>query len=140
MEEIPAGTHVKVAMTQKGKTTVRDAEVLAYMPGVVHVQMDGQAVSVHPSQILAGDAPAAAAMPPDDGSAKVFAELVADLAEQIAQLKAYLSTLAAWVATLEARQTPADPAPEPSPVPAQQNPTADESTAAAESGEPAAGS
>jgi hypothetical protein len=50
--EIPAGTKVKVAVTQKGVTTYQDAEVLAHMDGLVHVSMDGEAVSVVPSQIV----------------------------------------------------------------------------------------
>jgi hypothetical protein len=57
--EIPAGTKVKVAVTQKGVTTYQDAEVLSHMDGLVHVDMNGEAVSVDPSQIVTGDAPPA---------------------------------------------------------------------------------
>ena len=55
--EIPAGTKVKVVVTQKGVTTYQDAEVLAHMDGLVHVNLNGEAVSVDPSQIVMGDEP-----------------------------------------------------------------------------------
>jgi hypothetical protein len=50
--EIPAGSKVKVAMIEKGVTTYQDAEVLAHMDGLVHVDLNGEAVSVDPSQIV----------------------------------------------------------------------------------------
>lgn len=53
--QISAGTKVKVAVTQKGVTTLQDAEVLAHMDGLVHVDLNGEAVSVDPSQIVMGD-------------------------------------------------------------------------------------
>jgi hypothetical protein len=56
--EIPAGTKVQVAVTSKGVTTMQDAEVLAHMDGLVHVQMNGEVVSIDPSQIQVIDPPA----------------------------------------------------------------------------------
>lgn len=49
--EIPSGTKVFVVSTSKGKTVRRTAEVLSHMDGVVHVDLDGEAVSVTPDQI-----------------------------------------------------------------------------------------
>jgi hypothetical protein len=82
--EIPAGSKVKVAMTEKGVTTYQDAEVLAHMDGLVHVNLNGDAVSVDPSQIVTGDAPPPATADPALPSAADLDVAAADqaIAEQ----------------------------------------------------------
>jgi hypothetical protein len=104
--EIPAGTKVKVAVTQKGVTTFQDAEVLAHMDGLVHVNLNGDAVSVDPSQIVIGDAPIegmqSTATPPaqegvsavDPGNAQIVAELIAALTARVAALESKIATFA----------------------------------------------
>jgi hypothetical protein len=156
--EIAAGTKVKVAITSKGVTSIRDAEVLAHMDGLIHLNMDGEAVSVDPSQIVPGDAPVAdPADPPapaeNSGSAQMIADVIAGLTARLAVLEtlpSYVSELHARIDALEAKIPPpgADPAPEPAPaadpVPApaltEQNSNEQASTAAADAGGSAAGS
>jgi hypothetical protein len=143
--EIPAGTRVKVATTQKGETTMHDAEVLAHMDGLVHVNIDGQAVSVDLSQVVTPDAPAAAAgapivevpaMPTENGNEKVTATMIAELSARVAALEGAVGSIESRVTSIEARlaatQFPEAPENETQPT--------NESKAAAESGEPAAGS
>ena len=147
--EIPAGSKVKVAITEKGVTTMRDAEVLAHMDGLVHVNLDGQAVSVDPSQIVMDDAPAegtqenAAPAETGSGNAQVAADLIANLTARVTDLEVRLTALEARMpaegGVVNPPAPPADPAQPADPAPATQEPLNDESTAAAESGEPAAG-
>lgn len=150
--EIPAGTKVKVAMTQKGVTTVHDAEVLAHMDGLVHVDMDGQAVSVDPSQIVTDDKPvdenqSAAAPPVNDGNAQIAAELIAGLTARIVKLEARMADAESAITEIGDKPVPAvetpapaDPPPPADPAPAPQEQPSEESTAAAETGEAATGS
>lgn len=63
-DKIPAGTKVKVSG--------QDAEVVEHGDGVVHVSIDGETVSVLPSQVVVGDTTAEAEKTPikmDEGTA-----------------------------------------------------------------------
>ena len=55
-DKIPAGTKVKVSG--------QDAEVVEHGDGVVHVSIDGETVSVLPSQVVVGDTTAEAEKTP----------------------------------------------------------------------------
>lgn len=158
--EIPAGTKVKVAMTSKGAISIRDAEVLAHMDGLVHVDMDGQAVSIDPSQIVPADAPADPPPPVADSAPTPLPVSVNDetLAEVVERTKKdfvpLLETAAArfdqilqpFVDRLTAVENDVrqimlatiSPPVSADPAPTETQPT--ESTTVAESGEPAAGS
>jgi hypothetical protein len=155
--EIPAGTKVKVATTQKGVTTYQDAEVLAHMDGLVHVNLNGEAVSVDPSQIVTGDAPAA--LPPvqgvqtatenSSGNEKIVADLIANLTARVTILESDGRDIMAAIADMQTRvaalEKPIDAAASASatqPVatadaPAAQTQPNDESTAPAASAESA---
>jgi hypothetical protein len=159
--EIPAGSKVKVAVIEKGVTTLRAAEVLAHMDGLVHVDMNGQAVSVDPSQIVPLDAPEPA--PPADSVEKidVSAEVMDQLNKQMAILESVpilqekmklqeirfesiesrLSVIEVWIlahgAVLDPPATAADLAPAPA---EQETHSTTDSTAVAATGEAAAGS
>lgn len=152
--EIPAGTKVKVAVIEKGVTTLRAAEVLAHMDGLVHVDMDGQAVSVDPSQIVPLDAPESAPPAPaaDSGNAQIVAELITALTArmEIAEARAKLQeirfeSLEARVRGLEERN-PSKFQPQPlsadvAPAPEEQEShLTTDSTAVAATGEAVAGS
>jgi hypothetical protein len=146
-------------MTQKGVTTYQDAEVLAHMDGLVHVDMNGEAVSVDPSQIVIGDAPAAApsniftpimdtleklsAVPPEvmDQINKQMAILetvpgiesrVAALEARVLAMDADIARLDGLIAGLSVQPKPIDAA-----APAAQPQPNDESTAPAASAESA---
>lgn len=123
--EIPAGTQVKVAVTQDGVSTVRDAEVLAHMDGVVHVNMDGDAVSIAPSQIVQAVTPAG-----DSGTPPVQPEEPTPAPAPAADPAPTPAPPA---------EEPAPPAADPAPAPAEENPNEQASTATAESGAAAAG-
>lgn len=155
--EIPAGTKVGVLVTKKGVTSVQVAEVLAHMDGLVHVDLDGEAVSVDPSQIVPPDAPAPSAesgpavLDPADAHAKIDA-----LAEEITQkviavlkpLEDRVAALESQVADIQNRLTAAAaeapaPAPAADPAPAAAETETENtqgSTAAVASGDAAAGS
>lgn len=105
--EIPAGTKVKVAMTQKGETTVQDAEVLAHMDGLVHVNLNGEAISVDPSQIVSVDAPAVPAADPAAPVVDVAKPEDDSLAARVGSLESLTLSLQARIAALESR-LPAD--------------------------------
>lgn len=155
--EIPAGTNVKVAMISKGVTTIKDAEVLAHMDGLVHVNMDGEAVSVDPSQIVTPDAPiqgmqtTATPQPtPEPAPAPVVAGIVAALAQRVLALESlpsYCSELDGRMEGLKVRLAAAEekiaafvpnsPEPTAAPTPAEQNPNDEKRTAPSESAEPA---
>jgi hypothetical protein len=155
--EIPAGSKVKVAVTQKGVTTYQNAEVLAHMDGLVHVDLDGQAVSVDPSQIMPLDAPIegmqvqSTAFPPplaaDPDNAQIVSELIAALAARVFVLEtlpSYCSELHARIEAIEAR-LPAEggvvnpPVPPKDPAFAVEETHSTESTTVAATGEAAAG-
>ncbi len=148
-DEIAAGQKVKVAMTMDGVTTVQDAEVLSYADGVVHINLNGETVSVDPSQIVTGDAPAAARPAADTADAKLHADLLDDahakidaLTARAALLEGDVSITASTLVDLQTRVEKIEAwiAEEKMPAPAAQNQPHDESTAAAESGEAASGS
>ena len=174
--EIPAGTKVKVAMTSKGVTSIRDAEVLAHMDGLIHLDVGGDAVSVDPSQIVTGDAPIegaqSTAFPPapaeNSGNAQIAVDVITGLTARVADLESRLreaesaitemgNTLGALTSRVLSLETqvaafapsvqhplggPNSPAPaaDPTPAPAEETPVKQASTAAADPGEPAAGS
>lgn len=136
-DQIPAGTVVQI----DGK----DATVLEHGDGVVHVEMDGEAVSVHPSQIDAPPAkknespdadPANAPDPADDDDSPIIKLMTAMLrkdGEVIADLKSRVEILEARAADIEAQLAPALVSPIPTPglvLPAQ------ETAASADSAQP----
>lgn len=158
--EIPAGSKVQVALTQKGVTTFHDAEVLAHMDGLVHVNLNGEAVSVDPSQIVTSDAPAAgtgsdSAWDEVKELSDVPPEVIAQLEKQMAILEtvpgiearvqtletlpSYVSELHSKIDALEARVTALEaPKPIDAAAPAvQPSTTKEESTAPVVSAEPA---
>jgi prefoldin subunit 5 len=138
--EIPAGTKVKVAVTQKGVTTYQDAEVLAHMDGLVHVDMNGDAVSVDPSQIVTGDAPASdaavAIVGTDSGNSKIAAELIAQLSARVDTLESDGRDIMAAIADLQTRLTAVEKPIDAAAPAAQPSTTGEESTAPAVSAEP----
>ena len=143
--EIPAGTKVKVAVTQKGVTTYQDAEVLAHMDGLVHVDLNGQAVSVDPSQIVMGDAPLAnSANPPAQVKGIIDAEIYADMDATNARIDALTARVTALEVKISAPALPSgadlDAAAADQTAAEQTKPNDQASTAAAESGERATGS
>jgi hypothetical protein len=146
--EIPAGSKVGVLVTQAGVTTVRAAEVLAHMDGLVHVDLDGEAVSVDPSQIVPLDAPEngvpVSVFPiqsANSGNAQLAAELIAALTARVADLESRLPAIEAWILAHGAVLNSPTPAADSAPAPAEQetHSTVD-STPAAATGEAAAGS
>lgn len=153
------GAKVKVAMTLKGVTTVQDAEVITDPgSGLIHVRVDGQEVSVDPSQIVPADEPIegmqSQPFPPaaDEPSSEALDVLAKKLSDQVMVIvKPILDRVAVIEAKLAEKQVPEVPAAAaaesaPGPVAVQEapaaepNPNEQTSTAAAESGEPAAGS
>lgn len=102
------GQNVKVAMTQKGVTELKNASVMEAADGLVHVLMDGETVSVDPSQIVSGT-PASTTNAARTG--EVDADLLADVDEayrKIAVLEAMFvaaqSNLDAHANAIEALQ------------------------------------
>lgn len=159
MIEIPAGTKVKV--------NGQSGEVLAHMDGVVHVNIDGEVVSVDPSQVMTGDASPAAPSAEEGGIgsdptdevkklSEIPAEVITALDRQIALMNK-IPDLESRIATLETRVLAMDAefarfdglmaglSIQPKPIDAaesaaQTQPNDEASNAAAESGEPASGS
>ena len=140
--EIPAGTKVKVTITSKGETTLHDAEVLAHMDGVVHVDMDGEALSVDPSQIVLPDTPAVTPGPANtiEKLENVNPEIMDQLEKQMALLEtvpaieARVSKLESDFLDLQARVTAALT---PAPAATEEIPNDDASTTSPASAEPA---
>lgn len=132
--EIPAGTKVKVAVTQKGVTTFQDAEVLAHMDGLVHVNLNGDAVSVDPSQIRLPDAPiegmqSTTAPAENSGNAQIVAELIAQLTARVSALESQVADIQDRLLEIAKPIDAAAPA-------AQKLPINDESTALVAPAEP----
>lgn len=134
--EIPAGTKVKV--------NGQDAEVLSHMDGVVHVSMNGEAVSVLPSQVVTGDNAAPAPQnifTPIVETLEKLSDVPPEVMDQIEKQMAILETvhsIQARMDALEARVTALEtPKPIDAAAPAAQLQPNDESTAPVAVAEPA---
>lgn len=129
--EIPAGTKVKV----NGQA----GEVLAHMDGVVHVDINGEAVSVDPSQVVVVGESGAPAQESATVTENVSASAIDKLNARIAELEAQFKDGWTAVCAVESRVTALEAAAKiiyaATPA-AQSSTTDDKGTASAASAEP----